>query len=152
MIRRPPRSTLFPYTTLFRSLAHTGTGRDDDHLAGLQAVGELVEVTDAGGHAAGGAAAGRDRVQLVHRRLQDVLEARVVLAHALLGDVVDLLLGAVDDVVDVALAARRAVAQLDDARARLDQAPQHGLLGHDGGVVAGVGGRGRRGDQGVQVD
>src|SRR2546430_9422414 len=24
MIRRPPRSTLFPYTTLFRSLAHGG--------------------------------------------------------------------------------------------------------------------------------
>src|SRR2546430_13942103 len=24
MIRRPPRSTLFPYTTLFRSLAHNG--------------------------------------------------------------------------------------------------------------------------------
>src|SRR5947207_4910319 len=24
MIRRPPRSTLFPYTTLFRSLAQTG--------------------------------------------------------------------------------------------------------------------------------
>src|SRR5256885_17051138 len=24
MIRRPPRSTLFPYTTLFRSLMHTG--------------------------------------------------------------------------------------------------------------------------------
>src|SRR2546422_6201482 len=24
MIRRPPRSTLFPYTTLFRSLNHTG--------------------------------------------------------------------------------------------------------------------------------
>src|SRR5260221_2176496 len=27
MIRRPPRSTLFPYTTLFRSLAH---GQDAD--------------------------------------------------------------------------------------------------------------------------
>src|SRR2546430_13692882 len=27
MIRRPPRSTLFPYTTLFRSLAHTRRGR-----------------------------------------------------------------------------------------------------------------------------
>src|SRR2546422_7509538 len=26
MIRRPPRSTLFPYTTLFRSLAATGSG------------------------------------------------------------------------------------------------------------------------------
>src|SRR2546430_5393604 len=25
MIRRPPRSTLFPYTTLFRSLANTGS-------------------------------------------------------------------------------------------------------------------------------
>src|SRR3712207_8422072 len=24
MIRRPPRSTLFPYTTLFRSMLHTG--------------------------------------------------------------------------------------------------------------------------------
>src|SRR5256885_4333815 len=29
MIRRPPRSTLFPYTTLFRSAA------DDDHFAAL---------------------------------------------------------------------------------------------------------------------
>src|SRR2546426_7202708 len=28
MIRRPPRSTLFPYTTLFRSLHPRGGGRD----------------------------------------------------------------------------------------------------------------------------
>src|SRR5256885_12118852 len=28
MIRRPPRSTLFPYTTLFRSLAQLGLSRD----------------------------------------------------------------------------------------------------------------------------
>src|SRR2546430_13470526 len=27
MIRRPPRSTLFPYTTLFRSLFHVGARR-----------------------------------------------------------------------------------------------------------------------------
>src|SRR5256885_9527419 len=27
MIRRPPRSTLFPYTTLFRSIKHLGEGR-----------------------------------------------------------------------------------------------------------------------------
>src|SRR2546426_3152973 len=27
MIRRPPRSTLFPYTTLFRSLLHFSSGR-----------------------------------------------------------------------------------------------------------------------------
>src|SRR2546430_12395306 len=28
MIRRPPRSTLFPYTTLFRSMRHLGVGED----------------------------------------------------------------------------------------------------------------------------
>src|SRR5436190_3332712 len=30
MIRRPPRSTLFPYTTLFRSVVH---GHDPDQVA-----------------------------------------------------------------------------------------------------------------------
>src|SRR5690349_22665520 len=34
MLRRPPRSTLFPYTTLFRSRVHRGEqinrGRDDE--------------------------------------------------------------------------------------------------------------------------
>src|SRR3989454_9018293 len=34
MIRRPPRSTLFPYTTLFRSAREAGlTDRDEDALA-----------------------------------------------------------------------------------------------------------------------
>src|SRR5688572_32520834 len=36
MIRRPPRSTLFPYTTLFRS-HHSGETTDDD-LAALPAL------------------------------------------------------------------------------------------------------------------
>src|SRR2546426_11468131 len=31
MIRRPPRSTLFPYTTLFRSLHDVGVARVVDH-------------------------------------------------------------------------------------------------------------------------
>src|SRR3712207_8031061 len=36
MIRRPPRSTLFPYTTLFRSLLVAVARRgDDDRLLGL---------------------------------------------------------------------------------------------------------------------
>src|SRR5256885_3660159 len=39
MIRRPPRSTLFPYTTLFRSLAGT-------RLAGEQHGGRLVQRGD----------------------------------------------------------------------------------------------------------
>src|SRR5215475_15671213 len=34
MIRRPPRSTLFPYTTLFRSLLRADVERDADLHAG----------------------------------------------------------------------------------------------------------------------
>src|SRR5256885_4179816 len=33
MIRRPPRSTLFPYTTLFRSEEHPAPGQGIDHHA-----------------------------------------------------------------------------------------------------------------------
>src|SRR2546429_6634494 len=50
MIRRPPRSTLFPYTTLFRS-AHPGLGQY------LEAVGER-EVRVAGRDRARGPVAG----------------------------------------------------------------------------------------------
>src|SRR5260221_7201293 len=35
MIRRPPRSTLFPYTTLFRSLARTAYTEDTPCLCGI---------------------------------------------------------------------------------------------------------------------
>src|SRR2546429_3841535 len=45
MIRRPPRSTLFPYTTLFRSLAvYTSEPRryTDDHLRLLDTVARLA--------------------------------------------------------------------------------------------------------------
>src|SRR3989442_1975735 len=38
MIRRPPRSTLFPYTTLFRSLAQHQVGL----LRGLRGAGTVV--------------------------------------------------------------------------------------------------------------
>src|ERR1039458_10630451 len=34
MIRRPPRSTLFPYTTLFRSHSHERRHRDDRPASG----------------------------------------------------------------------------------------------------------------------
>src|SRR3712207_7672743 len=36
MIRRPPRSTLFPYTTLFRSRAHGGTAHDVQRCVGAE--------------------------------------------------------------------------------------------------------------------
>src|SRR5258705_10290143 len=31
MIRRPPRSTLFPYTTLFRSVRWIGSSKEEEH-------------------------------------------------------------------------------------------------------------------------
>src|SRR5688572_31598361 len=52
MIRRPPRSTLFPYTTLFRSLAevgHPGTQVGGGLLLALDEVGQAVPGGQAGG-------------------------------------------------------------------------------------------------------
>src|SRR2546422_3624745 len=52
MIRRPPRSTLFPYTTLFRSAAVRGEVDDQRALrergaaVERRAVGEALEVLD----------------------------------------------------------------------------------------------------------
>src|SRR3712207_8850136 len=40
MIRRPPRSTLFPYTTLFRSLGVTGADEFDEVLVTLVRCGQ----------------------------------------------------------------------------------------------------------------
>src|SRR2546430_3131917 len=54
MIRRPPRSTLFPYTTLFRSLAVLDLAVE--HVPGQ------VEVDRAGAAAAGVAERGRNQL------------------------------------------------------------------------------------------
>src|SRR3712207_8108741 len=45
MIRRPPRSTLFPYTTLFRSARVRGRHLPDQHegVLGNEAGGQLTE-------------------------------------------------------------------------------------------------------------
>src|SRR2546425_8348792 len=43
MIRRPPRSTLFPYTTLFRSRRDVELGGADDDLARLD-LGEIEQI------------------------------------------------------------------------------------------------------------
>src|SRR5690349_24384383 len=61
MIRRPPRSTLFPYTTLFRSIAHAldaGAGVDDRRPGGAVRAEHDVEEVE---HVAAPAAARPDR-------------------------------------------------------------------------------------------
>src|SRR5216683_7848793 len=71
MIRRPPRSTLFPYTTLFRShLAEGPVGRE---LLGRPDPGPLVS----------GALLAPVRQQPLHRRDGDVLRVAVRLADQL---------------------------------------------------------------------
>src|SRR3712207_7903622 len=52
MIRRPPRSTLFPYTTLFRSRGHQRQGWSNVHVNMLFAsgvIGHLMGSYDGGG-------------------------------------------------------------------------------------------------------
>src|SRR5256885_9044430 len=66
MIRRPPRSTLFPYTTLFRSVGDDLRARRQRRLhprLGLQALGARVARHEAGGdqHARVGGVGTRDR-------------------------------------------------------------------------------------------
>src|SRR3712207_8835578 len=66
MIRRPPRSTLFPYTTLFRSELVGGDGDAEVAVGVVLGVGHVdVELPDAGQRVEGpverGGAAGLDR-------------------------------------------------------------------------------------------
>src|SRR3712207_7247192 len=57
MIRRPPRSTLFPYTTLFRSRHHevavTGLLANRDQISGNHGFGGLDEGVGVDGFEAG---------------------------------------------------------------------------------------------------
>src|SRR4051812_49510940 len=80
MIRRPPRSTLFPYTTLFRSddvvaLGEAQRGEDVRDLGGgdlAEAVVELErEVDDVGTVADGPAEAGGDRDAVAAARSEE---------------------------------------------------------------------------------
>src|SRR5258708_33047615 len=64
MIRRPPRSTLFPYTTLFRSLPRTLVARASGPAPAVPHVG--LSAVHAGRRRAD---AGRDRHHLFHRGL-----------------------------------------------------------------------------------
>src|SRR2546430_6527561 len=46
MIRRPPRSTLFPYTTLFRSLTVEWSERQLPSLFALEIISQQAEISE----------------------------------------------------------------------------------------------------------
>src|SRR2546430_13581461 len=70
MIRRPPRSTLFPYTTLFRSLQRAEEACDMSRAA---------SDTPPPGHEAGGAAAARSEEHTSELQSQSNLVCRLLL-------------------------------------------------------------------------
>src|SRR3712207_9268173 len=65
MIRRPPRSTLFPYTTLFRSLAGTHRRRALGVAVEVEVAALVDEVADLHERAAGVGAARRQQLARV---------------------------------------------------------------------------------------
>ena len=120
-----------------RRFPNSRSRRHDDHLPGVQAVGQVVEVGEPrgdSGHLTGLARGGLD---LVDRRLKHIAKDRVVIPATLVRHGVDLGLSGIDDVDDVS--AVLAVAHLDDLRAGIDEPPQDRSLGHDLRVVPGVG-------------
>src|SRR3712207_8357905 len=78
MIRRPPRSTLFPYTTLFRSVADGGHG---DLLC--RRVADELHHAAVAAHVVGRRAAGDDDEGVVGRlHLRDRKSTRLNSSHA----------------------------------------------------------------------
>src|SRR3712207_6998388 len=69
MIRRPPRSTLFPYTTLFRSYVNTASGLELHQFKWLQAEGEIGALPERWNHLVGYNAPRADAA-LVHYTLR----------------------------------------------------------------------------------
>src|SRR3712207_7659238 len=84
MIRRPPRSTLFPYTTLFRSVAHRRR-RADRHRVQVRDLPQQVVMIGKAGHALGAlalTAAGRGELQPVMERDRERKSTRLNSSHA----------------------------------------------------------------------
>src|SRR3712207_8662109 len=81
MIRRPPRSTLFPYTTLFRSADQAVDGRGDAVEVVAEARDRLPQLGRAQPVAAGVVGDGSDRLLDVLDRGQRLLGRRQGIGH-----------------------------------------------------------------------
>src|SRR3712207_8628694 len=79
MIRRPPRSTLFPYTTLFRSRLPVAGGGSQGRASGVEARGARRRLARVGG-AVSSPAPLVDRFGRVHR--EDRKSTRLNSSHA----------------------------------------------------------------------
>ena len=144
--RRPPRRGR-EWRIEGQRLPHRRPGRHDDQVGGLETRGEAIQVGEAGGDAGDLAVVFVEAFDGFQGAGEDVAEGVVVLGDAALGDLVDEGLGDVDGAFGVLGGLE---AELDDLGADVDEAAQDAGLLDDAGVVAGVGGGGDAGHQGVE--
>src|SRR5256885_917388 len=124
MIRRPPRSTLFPYTTLFRSRAKlafaTANAAAVDAEANLQTAKDAMEDT-------------RVRAPITGTVLElDAVRGTVISSPTLGGGTVILKMASLDSVQDSALVAETDVARVQPgmpATVNVDAYPNHPFQG-----------------------
>src|SRR5256885_13212755 len=85
MIRRPPRSTLFPYTTLFRSEFFVAEARGAGEEAGIaeaRDVRDLGRISDGGGICAVGRKLQGDAVRARDRKSTRLNSSHLVISYA----------------------------------------------------------------------
>ena len=117
-------------------LAHRGPRGHDHEVGRLQPRGHLVEIGEAGGHAGDELLA---RVQLLDRleaRLRQVAQRDEAVAHLVVGDREDGVLGLVEDDVGVLFGFVRG---RENLVRRENQVPERRLLFDDAGIVLDVG-------------
>ena len=129
-------------------LADRRSRGDEDEVGSLEARRHRVEVGEAGADAADLALVLVEVVEPVVGGMKERLQRGEARADPLLADREELLLGAVDDLADVAVLL---VAEPGDPTGRADEVAQHALALDDAGVVDGVDRRRREVDEARQV-
>ena len=129
-------------------LAHTRTSRNHNHLATVQAAGQLIKLDEVSRHAVHAIGAVRVCVNLAHRRFQGLREGHVIFLRVAIGHRVNLRLRLIHECIHLGLVG---VTQLRNLSTRLNQAAHNRVLLHDFGIVLSIRSGGHRSNQSVQI-
>ena len=127
-----------------RRLSHARSGGQDDQVRALQATRQLVQLADAGGHAAEQPAMLHPEHQLVVELVQNLAQRLEIAGSHLVGDPEDQAFGVIQHSVRVGAGA---IGFSHHLPSRLDDSAQDAGPPHDGGVVLHVERRGHRVNQ-----